>query len=1004
MTGLVLLIVLAGSPVAWAGKADPSGGASTKPARKKVSGTQPASQVATTKPATSQPATQAAKPKTLSDCRKLYMKGKYKEAAAGYEGLMAKPELQVSAAIGMADVQAIKGKYTEAIKTLRSVEKAAGIRADWHVALAEALRQVGRYKEALTCAEKANELRGLWAPTIFIRGQLLETLGRREEAAKVYKTMEEVIDLNEYRTDARSLIALGGILDRYAVLTSRKASEQASNILHNYFQEAYQKADKGYWQANVAAGLFLLSKHQPAKAAKEFEAAAKLNSRIPDVFVGMAALELRRWRFERCLRHVKKALEINPNHTEAHLVKAICHMQWRKFRMVPPILEKALSVNPNHLDALSLMAAVHIRTRHPDKAQPYIRRVMKINPRYANLPNTIGQWLAAGRQYEEARKFYRQAIELAPKLAGPLTNLGSMYMQTGDEAKAKEILTRAHALDDFRGDVVNYLNVLRKLENFRCKETKHFIVKVNPQHDAVLLDQICDHMERIYPEVCGDFEHEPSSKTMIEIFPTHAQFSQRISGRGWIGTVGACTGRVIALTAPSRERSSFGTHNWANVLRHEFTHTVTLSATKNRIPHWFTEACAVWQQPDKRNFRYVRMLVGATRAGRLFPVKEMDWGFMRPRRRGDRSLAYAQAEWTMEYIITSRGYQTIINMLKGFRDGLSQAEVFEKIVGVTEAKFDKGFRKWAKEQVKEWGFNPEPVPDLAKAAKEAKEKPQDPAALARHAVALYARGPQARKKAETIARKALELDENNTKALAVVAGCLSSAKKYDEAIRFANKLESLDRTGSFAPRVLAQCYISKRSWANAIAALELLKQRQHLDSYSYEQLAKIYVQLGRPAKALPNLIYLHRHTIRDPKYARQIAEIYRTMEQDDHALKYFKQIVHINPYEASAYQAMASIYLKAERFDEAISAVNKVCLLEPDSAQSWAYMAVVRYRTGKARDDKAQLRQAKQDAEKALEIDPDSRARQLIPVIDQALNDLAETSSTAPATTPASEK
>ena len=944
--------------------------------------------ITTTKPAS----TAKAKPETtarsgtLEACRELYMKGQYVPAADGYRKLLDVKEHRASAAIGQAKALAIVGKYDEALEALKKVEAEAAARAEWHLAMAELLHTVGKYDEALVRAAKACDLRPTWAPAIFQHGEVLETLGRKQQAISVYKSMSKTIETDEYRRDARSLVALGRIMDRHAILTGQRASEQASNILHNYFQEAYMKADQKYWPANIAAGMFLLTKHRPESAVKEFSLAAKINDNIPDAYVGLAAVELGKWRFEACLQHVERALKTNPRHADALLLKAICLMQWRKFDQVPAVIEKVLKTNPNHLEALSLMAAVHIRTDEPDKAGPYIQRARKVNADYHGLPNTIGQWLAAGRQFKAAEKYYREAMKLAPELAGPVTDLGRMYMQTGDEDEAVEVLKKAHEIDNFRSDVVNFLNLLKKMKDYQVLETEHFIVKVDGKHDAILLDQVARYMEKIHREVTADFGYEPRQKTIIEFFPTHGDFSIRITGRGWIGTVGACTGRVIALAAPNTERSQFGTHNWATVLRHEYAHTVTLAATENRIPHWFTEACAVFQQPDKRNYSFVQMLVQATRAepSRLFPVKELDWAFIRPRKAGDRSLAYAQSEWLLEHIIETKGYETVPKMLKGFRDGLSQAEVFERIVGTKEKDFDKAFRGWAKKTVKAWGFNPDPPPDYAKAAKEAKAKPDDAGAQATFAVALYYRGDLRR--AEKAARKALELDGENTRALAVLAVALSARKEYEEAIKSAEKLESLDHTTSFAPKVLAQCHMAKKDWAEAIGALELLQQRQPLDSYSYEQLANIYTQLGQPEKALPNLIHLHRHTMKDPKYARQIAEIYRTMKQDDQALAYFEQITHINPYQPNAYEAMAAIYRSQRDYDKALAAIENVRLLEPDSADAWAKTAMMRYLAGRATKNADRLLQAKQAAEKALELDPDSRARQVLERIVAALD------------------
>ncbi|HUT58185.1 MAG TPA: tetratricopeptide repeat protein [Phycisphaerae bacterium] len=953
----------------------------------------------TSRPA-SQPAETTTKPdvskiKTLAECRGLFDKGQYATATEAYRKFTDNQpdEMRISAAIGLSGALAMEGKYTEAIDALKPVAKAADRDAAWHLAMAEALSNVGSYQEALKHAERANELRPAWAPAILARGQLLEVHGRSDEAVNVYKSMEKTVETNEYKRDARSLVALGKILDRYSIMTGRKASAQGDNIYNNYLRAAYQDVDKKYWPAYVAAGMFALSKHRARYAAADFKAAAEINKRIPEVHVGIGVLQLGRMGFEQCLSEADKALKINPRLPDGHLLKAVCYMRWRKHEKAIPFITKALEPNPNNIEALSLMAAAYVCMYEPEKAQPYIQRVEKINPRCAEMHNIIGGWLSAGRQFEEAERYFLKAIELAPKLSEPVTSLGLLYMQTGQEDKAKEVLQKAHELDDYRADVVNYLSLLGKLEKFLVKETDHFIVKVDGKHDAVLLDQVSDYMESIYDEVCTDYGYEPPFKTLIEIFPTQTQFSTRLSGRGWIPTVGACTGRVIVLAAPAPEeqRTPLGTHNWAVVLRHEFTHVVTLSGTANRIPHWFTEACAVWQQPDKRAYKHISTLVGATRTDKLMPIKDLDWGFIRPRRPDQRHLAYAQSEWALTYIVTTKGYDVVPKMLKGFRDGLTQAEVFEKIVGVKESEFDKGFKAWAKTQVKQWGFNPDPPPKLADAAKNASEHPKDANAHADHAVALY----YARKRPEALAaaEKAIEIDPNHTRALGVKAYTLMVDKKYEQAIDAANKLEQVDHESVIAPRVLADCYLKMKGEtsalrAKAINALELLQQRRPMEQYSYDQLCKIYTNLGMSDRALRNLIHLHRHTMKASKYAKQAAEIYRTKRQYDNALSYYRQVLHINPYDASVYETIAAIQLRTKRYDQAISAARDLTLLQPESANAWTKLAMVRCNVGRTRKDRDLLQQARQDATKALSLDPDGQAKEVLAVIEEALKDL----------------
>lgn len=927
-------------------------------------------------------------PETLADCRTAYQAGAYDKAGKGYRLLRKQDNLRVAASIGLAEVQAIQGRYREALETLDACTDDAVGHAEWHALRAELLVRTGHYTRSIDSAETALQLQPLYPRALLLKGTALETLGRDDEAVKTYREMEDIVASDDFRPSAEAMVALGQILDRYATLTGRKASDQAQNILHNYLQEAYQKVDKTYWQANVAAGMFLLSKHKPKAASKEFSLALKQNSQCPDAYAGLAAAMS--GNFEKCLELADKALEINPHHDLALYMQAVCYMQWRKFQNVPPILETILEVNPNHIEALSLMAAAHIRMGQDQQARLYKERVQKIDPSCHILPQTIGDWLVAGRQFPQAEAYLIEARELAPRMAEPVASLGKMYMQTGEEAKAMETLQAAHALDDFRADVVNYLNVAKRLQTFAICETDHFIIKVDPKHDLVLLRQVAEYMESVYPEVTGEYNHEPTRKTIIEIMPFQKEFSARIAGRGWVPTVGACTGRVIAVTAPNRERGKMGLHNWAQVLRHEFAHTVTLEATNNRIPHWLTEACAVRQQKDRRAFRYIKTLVTATQQGRLFPIAELDWGFIRPKRPTDRGQAYAQSEWTLEFIIRKHGFAKLGELLHAFSEGKSQEQVFQEVLGTTQMRFDEAFRQWAQQQVEQWGFDPEPPGNWKQTAGALETNPGDPDLLAEHARALLAK--RKIKEARQAVEKALEINPNHVPALRVQAKLHLGMKQYDKAVSTCQRIEELDPTTRTVPNVLARAYIAQKDWSNAISALEMLKTRCPLEAYSYEQLAKIYVQFGQPEKALPNLEYLHQHTMNDPQYARQIAEIYRSQGQNDLALKYFQEILFINPYETSAHEGLASIYTRTGQYDRARQSARNMTLLEPDSAKSWNYLASVLYRSGKAQGNVEQLHEAREYAQKAQQIDPNGQAGQVLQFIDIALEDLQTTS------------
>jgi tetratricopeptide (TPR) repeat protein len=179
----------------------------------------------------------------------------------------------------------------------------------------------------------------------------------------------------------------------------------------------------------------------------------------------------------------------------------------------------------------------------------------------------------------------------------------------------------------------------------------------------------------------------------------------RTTGSTWLPTVGASTGRVIALVAPRPGKNTLGTFDWARVLRHEYTHTVTLGATDNRIAHWFTEGLAVYQEHSPVPWDWVPMLYSAVSKKQFFPLDQLTWAFVRPKRPIDRQLAYAESFWICTYVEETYGHESILKMLELMRHAERQEDVFPKVTGKSIPEFMSDFQAWSEKQVAKWGYD-----------------------------------------------------------------------------------------------------------------------------------------------------------------------------------------------------------------------------------------------------------------------------------------------------------
>ncbi len=815
--------------------------------------------------------------------------------------------------------------------------------------------EVGEYDAAIRHNRAALEhARGHYRARLQL-GELLELTGDPAGAIEAYKWFNERMTSGDLPDRAEDMTDLGRGFLRYSVLTRNPdVVRRTKHVLTEVYQEAYEFVDAAYWPARLAGAELLLEKHNSKEAVADFQRVLEQNPHVGAGHVGLGWAALEDWNFEECEKRAAEAMKICPSHVGARVLLASTRMTERRYDEAARIASEALETNPNSIEALSVLAAARLRMGEDSAYRASIARVEKINPRCAMLHHTLAKWLSAGRQFTDAEAHFKKAIDFSPTWSEPRADLGQLYMETGEEALARRMLEQAFGLDSFNAHTHNLLQLLDQIDHFARLETDHFAVKFDESRDGPIAPYFGEALERVHRDICERFKTTPEKQTIIEVFPDHMGFSVRITGRPFIATVGACTGRVIAMQAP-RGTPPFGHFNWATVLRHEFTHTVTLAATENRIPHWMTEGLAVHEEPQPRTWRTRQLLSEAVRRDRLFTLKTIDWGFMRPRRADDRELAYAQSEWMVEYIIERWGEPKIHEMLKGFKDRLTQAAVFEKVLGASEDEFSRAFSTYASKEVNTWGLPDVQVEEPEKLAKQLEAREDDAGLLARYAESLLLEGDV--KKAEEIARRALEREAKQAKALEVLGHILvgrmeaerDEAKRealVDDAEPVIRRLLEVDAKCADGIKYLGYIEQARLNWAAAIAALSRYKKMLPDDPASYRRLAGIYLVQGREDDALIELEELARRVEDEPAVPRRIGEILLKSSRTAQAATWFRQAIEIDPYDRPSHNGLGEAYLKSGDFMNARRSFDTACRLKPDEPEGWLGLARVAEATG----------------------------------------------------------
>lgn len=641
-----------------------------------------------------------------------YWGGQYRRALVTLESAKKTKPLRVALIRGQCQLEL--GRYEDALATLGNPAVADDPQAQ--TLRARVMAAQGGYTAAIGILQDEIKTHPDLVPPRYYLGEYREKLGDVAGATAAYdwfidgprNYLQDWIAHPETFDDAEEVTLIGRAVDRWATLTMAFQHElRLHDVVLNMFVRAYDQIDRGYWPAHLAAAESFFDHDDPQSAADELNQAMKANPSFAQSWLLYGKMELAQFNFDGVDHAVNAIREENEDSVSADLLEGRNLLAQRMPNLAEKPLGQALEKQPRNLEGLGLMAAAEAMLLQNAQSAAELKKADDVAPGSAVAYFEIGEQLAAMRQYSQSAEMYKTAIERAPWWTSARNGLGMLYAQSGDEDAARKVLDAAHTLDPYNYSTTNYLRLLDTMGKFARRESAHFIVIYDATQDPIVPEYFNDYLESIYPVVTGQFGFEPKVKTLIEVFPTQDEFAVRTTGAPWLPTVGASTGRIIALAAPRTGERTTGPFNFSQVLRHEFTHTVTLGETDNRIAHWFTEGLAVQQEHSPIRWEWVPMLYDAVTKHYLFPIDELTWAFVRPKHPIDRQLAYAESSWICQYIEGKYGHAAILGMMEQYRLGHTEDEVFQDVLHRTESQFSEEFEAWCQQQVATWGYDEE---------------------------------------------------------------------------------------------------------------------------------------------------------------------------------------------------------------------------------------------------------------------------------------------------------
>jgi cellulose synthase operon protein C len=893
--------------------------------------------------------------------RALYLKGRYAEAAERFERIV--PQ-DAASRIGLARCRLATGKRDEAERILREAVEKMPAEAGLQAELALVALDRGDLDAAQSRAAKAIELDKDCVGARWVQAEVLKGVGKLNEAERAYAWFTTYYNRAPRVNSDEELVFVSRGVAEHARWT--RNSGQFRRLVNELLPAAVAR-EPGYWPAHLEAAKLYLEKYNEADAAAEIARGLAINANAAELHAARGELALVRFDLGAAKGAIDRALEINPELAWAHRLRA----DWLLADLRPAeaimVLRRALELNPRDEKTLGRLLAALVVTERPgeraSQAAKIVEEAEKRNPHCGELYLAAADAMDRMRRFGLAAENFRKAQEKMPQLVSVRGRLGSVLMRLGEEAEAGKLLAESFAIDPFNVRVKNMLEVLDVLKDYATIETEHFVIKFDRGQDELLAKYAARHLEDdIFPQLTKQMGYVPKERTLIEIFSRvgrtsgHSWFSARMVGLPFIGTVGACAGRMVALTSPGELTEKY---DWALVLRHELVHVLNLQQTDFAVPHWLTEGLAVHLEGQPRPKKWTEILVRRAKADELFDLDTLTLGFIRPQSSDDWTLAYCQAELYVEYLLATYGEDAITKLLAAYADRCSTEEALSRCYGVMQADLEKAYREFVASVVaNERDKLPRERPPLAELSRRAEAKPGDSGAAADLALAWLERDdkPEARRWALAATR----IEAKQPIAAYVLARLQLSIGDEEAAIKLLE--EALDKA---APNeeVLALLASLRLKGGDEVGAEELYRMGATRFSGGdrwIKGLARIYLHTGEADKLVPVLRQWSELEPDNIAIHKKITQLELARRDFAAAAKWARRALHLDVQDAEVHSLLGAALAGEKKQAAAIAEYEVAIRLDTRQADSYAALAELQIELGRVDDARLVLGRLKE--------------------------------------------
>ena len=641
---------------------------------------------------------------------------------------------------------------------------------------------------------------------------------------------------------------------------------------NNAFQAAVKARPKDA-NLKVRWGRMFIEYSQPGDAAALFKEALVIDENNAKALYGMALVASDAYEGD-ASEFAEKALKADPKMFEARELLARIALEDNHPEKAVEEAKKALELSGEALDALSILATVDWLDDKSGKE--WIDRVFKINPTYGEAYATAGHFFVINRRYDEGIQYYRKSLEIKPDLWAARAELGVNLMRFGKNDEARMHLEQCFNANYSSPLVRNTLKLLDSIDkNVVTFTTPTTILKLDKKEATLLRPYFQAELDRAMATYEKKYKFKIPGPVQLEVYPNHPDFEVRTMGLPGLGALGVTFGKYVAMDSPSGRPP--GQFHWASTLWHEFSHVYVLSMTNHRVPRWFTEGLAVYEEtaasgsPDWGD-RLDPPSIMAIKDKKLLAIADLDRGFIHPNYPEQVIVSYFQGGQVITFIAEKWGYDKVLAMIHAFADKKDTVEVIEQELKLKPEEFDAQFFPWIeakyKKQVDGFDHWREQLKLVSQAAKE--------------------------KQWDDVIKRGTEIRD-----------------LYPDFVEIGNVYE-----------FLAAAYLAKEDKPKSMAELERYSTAGGRSPGALKKLADLQAEAGKKREAAATLERLNLIYLEDEAAHQKLGQLYMDLKNPNGAIREFQaELAGGTIDQAGAHFGLAQAFQAANRPEDALDEV-----------------------------------------------------------------------------------